>query len=101
MAVYLGMSEGGGTVYHEHCMEQPFLGRSVAVEGATSDATVHLIEEEVRRILAGALDGARRCVEENRAVLDRFAAALLEHETLDKPEIVRLLGTSGAASQQP
>jgi ATP-dependent Zn protease len=63
----------------------------------TSDATVHLIEEEVRRILAGALDGARRCIEENRAVLDLFATALLEHETLDKPEIARLLGTSSAA----
>ncbi len=101
MVAHFGMSERVGPVYHEHRVEQPFLGRSVAVEGATSDATVHLIEEEVRRILAGALDGARRCVEENRAVLDRFAAALLEHETLDKPEIVRLLGTSGAASQQP
>ncbi len=96
MVAHFGMSERVGPVFHEHRTEDPFLGRTVAVEGATSDATVYLIEEETRRILTEALDEARRCIGSNRAAFDGLAAALLERETLEKAEIARLLGPAVA-----
>ncbi|MGH7294079.1 MAG: ATP-dependent zinc metalloprotease FtsH, partial [Polyangiaceae bacterium] len=43
MVAHYGMSETLGPVYHQHRTEQPFLGQTLAVEGATSDATVHTI----------------------------------------------------------
>jgi cell division protease FtsH len=96
MVAHYGMSERVGPVFHEHRTEDPFLGRTVAVEGATSDATVYLIEEETRRILTEALDEARRCIGSNRAAFDGLAAALLERETLEKAEIAKLLGPAVA-----
>jgi cell division protease FtsH len=92
MVAHYGMSERIGPIFYEHRTEHPFLGRTVAVEGATSDATVYLIEEETRRILTEALGEARRCIESNRAPFDALAAALLERETLEKADITQILG---------
>jgi cell division protease FtsH len=59
---------------------------------ALSEATRNLVETETRRIVdecyARALDKLR----ENHARLDRLAAALLEHETLDELDAYRIAG---------
>jgi cell division protease FtsH len=92
MVAHYGMSETVGPVYHQHHTEQAFLGQTVAVEGGTSDATVRAIEEEARRILSRAVEGARRTLEEHKAAYDRLVAALLEHETVERDELVTVLG---------
>jgi cell division protease FtsH len=92
MVAHWGMSDAIGPVYHEHRTEHPFLGQVLATEGGTSDATVHKIEEETRRILADALEGSLRTISEHRAELDRLGLELVEHETLEKDELGRLLG---------
>jgi len=54
-----GDAGGDGIPLVQPHVRHPFLGRTVALERATSDATVHLIEEETQGILIGALDEAR------------------------------------------
>ena len=92
MVAHWGMSEAIGPVYHEHRTEHPFLGQMLATEGGTSDATVHKIEEETRRILSDALEGSLRTIREHRRELDALGAHLDEHETVEKDELTRVLG---------
>ncbi|HVR19701.1 MAG TPA: ATP-dependent zinc metalloprotease FtsH, partial [Polyangiaceae bacterium] len=92
MVAHWGMSEAIGPVYHEHRTEHPFLGQVLATEGGTSDATVHKIEEETRRILAQALEGALGTISKHRDALDSLGSHLVEHETIEKDEIIRVLG---------
>jgi cell division protease FtsH len=98
MVAHWGMSERVGPVYHEHRTEHPFLGATLATESGTSDATVHIIEDETRRILGNALSLAEGLLAEKRAELDRLVSALLENETVEKPEIIRLVGPGAAGS---
>jgi cell division protease FtsH len=97
MVAHFGMSERIGPVFHEHRTEHPFLGQMLATESGTSDATVHLIEEETRKILAEAVDRATAVIRRRRTVLDRLVEALIARETVERPEIERLLGIDGAA----
>ena len=92
MVAHWGMSEAIGPVYHEHRTEHPFLGQMLATEGGTSDATVHQIEEETRNILHAARQNAEAIVRERRSEMDALVAHLLEHESVDKNELARLLG---------
>ncbi|HEY4157343.1 MAG TPA: ATP-dependent zinc metalloprotease FtsH, partial [Polyangiaceae bacterium] len=96
MVAHWGMSEKIGPVYYEHRSEHPFLGQVLATEGGTSDATVHLIERETREILYAAREAALRLIREHRDALDRLIAALLEHETIEQPELEHLLGPHAA-----
>ncbi|HET9957761.1 MAG TPA: ATP-dependent zinc metalloprotease FtsH [Polyangiaceae bacterium] len=103
MVAHWGMSERVGPVYHEHKTEHPFLGQMLATEGGTSDATVHIIEDETRQILTGALSGAENILRERRSELELLVNALLATETVEKDELFRLLGpgSAGSASSLP
>ncbi|MEB2310412.1 MAG: ATP-dependent zinc metalloprotease FtsH [Sorangiineae bacterium] len=94
MVAHFGMSPKVGPVFHEHRTEHPFLGQMIATEGGTSDATVHLIEEETRRILGGSAAEANRLITEHRAALDRLVAVLMDKESIEDAELVELLGPS-------
>jgi cell division protease FtsH len=97
MVAHFGMSDAVGPVYHQHRTEQAFLGQTVALDGATSDATVHTIELEVRRVLSEAAEAAARTIKANRAAYDRLVAELLEHETVEGGALARLLDRPAAA----
>ena len=97
MVAHFGMSESVGPVFYEHRTEHPFLGQTLAADGGTSDATVHMIEQEARKILVKAREEARKAVVDHRAALDSLVAELLEHETIDRLDLARLLGPSADA----
>ena len=61
MVAHYGMSEHVGPVYHEHHSEHPFLGQTLATDSGISDATVHTIENEARRILRPPSSGPKKC----------------------------------------
>jgi cell division protease FtsH len=98
MAAHFGMSERVGPVYHEHKTEHPFLGQMLATEGGTSDATIHIIEEETKRFLTDAVERAKRIVVERRSVLDRLVQLLLEKETAERKELEEVLGPSSTVA---
>jgi cell division protease FtsH len=59
-----------------------------------SAETQKLLDDEVRRIVAGAHDEVVTLVTENRARLDALASALLEHETLDEDDAYAAAGVT-------
>jgi cell division protease FtsH len=97
MVAHFGMSESIGPVYYQHRTEQAFLGQTLAVEGETSDATVHLIEKEVQRVLAEARGLAEQTIRAHRPAFDRLATALVDHETVEREGLERLLGQPAPA----
>jgi cell division protease FtsH len=92
MVGHYGMSERVGPVFHEHRTAHPFLGQQIALEGGgTSDATVHAIEEETRRMLNDALRATRQLLSAHRSALDDLVSALLEHEMMEKDDLAKVL----------
>jgi cell division protease FtsH len=98
MVAHYGMSPRVGPMFHEQRVEHPFLGQRLATETGLSDQTAHEIEQEARRMLSEAVEGAKSMVESKRATLERLIAALLEHETLEKADLERVLGEAQAAA---
>jgi cell division protease FtsH len=96
MVGHYGMSKRLGPVFYEHRTSHPFLGQQLALEGNTSDATVHTIEEETGRMLTEALDTTRQVLSTHRAALDSLVTALLEHETLEKDDLTKYLSEASA-----
>ena len=92
MVAHYGMSEEVGPVYHEHHTEHPFLGQQLATDGGVSDATIHAIENEARRILGRALDEAKHRIAEHRETLDKLVDVLLEQESIEGSALIGLLG---------
>jgi cell division protease FtsH len=100
MVGHYGMSDRVGPVFHEHRTAHPFLGQQIALEGGgTSDATVHAIEEETRRMLNEALRATRELLTTHRAALDELVSALLEHETMEKDDLAKVLRKEGGGHQ--
>jgi cell division protease FtsH len=57
-----------------------------------SEATAQIIDQEVERILQECYAEGVRLLREHRMQLDRLAQALLERETLDEHEIIKVTG---------
>jgi cell division protease FtsH len=96
MVAQFGMSDKVGPVFYEHRAEHPFLGQRLATDSGISDLTVHAIEQETRRLLSSALEGAKKIIAAHRSEFDRLVAMLLEHETLERAELETTLGPSKA-----
>jgi cell division protease FtsH len=85
-----GMSSRLGQVYFERERRQQFL--NIPVEGPRqySEATAREIDAEVQEIIEKAYNRAVRILEDNRAVMDAGASALLEKEKLEGEDMERL-----------
>jgi cell division protease FtsH len=70
--------------------EESYYGPGGPVQ--VSDETRELVDREVRRIIEGCYEKAKRALAENRGRLDSLTAALLEHETLDEADAYRAAG---------
>jgi cell division protease FtsH len=97
MVSHFGMSESVGPVYYEHRSEHPFLGQTLAADAGISDATIHALEQEARKLLVKAKAEAQAAAVEHRSALDALVAELLAHETIDKAELLRIVGPSAPA----
>src|SRR5215472_7632087 len=91
MVLRYGMSEALGNVAYDRD-RSPFLQPNVPVlqERNYSEDTAHVVDAAVRRFVDQAFARAFGILQQNRALLDRTAAALLETETLDETAIQRL-----------
>ncbi len=90
MVCEYGMSELGPLTYGKK-EEQIFLGREIAQARDYSDDTAQQIDLAVRRLVDEGYKSAHSILEDNRDVMHRMAAALLERETLDAVEIELLI----------
>jgi cell division protease FtsH len=94
------MSEAIGPMSVLPAPGQELAGLPAASDGL-SEATRQLIEAEARRIVEECYVRAIEELSENRDRLDRLAAALLEHETLDEPDVYRLAGLERDGRPKP
>lgn len=90
MVTSFGMSEVIGLVAIGETEHEVFLGRDIAQRRTVSEHTSRLVDQELKRILDEAHKHAREVLEENKDLLEIFAQALLERETLDREAIQTL-----------
>ena len=87
-----GMSEKLGPVSFGEEQGEMFLGREFGQRSRNySEQTAVEIDAEVKKIILGQYDLARKILSEQRPALDRIAEALLEFETLDAEEVHTLM----------
>ena len=91
MVTRWGYSDELGTVAYGDNQEEVFLGHSVARTQNVSEATAQKIDSEVRRLVQGGLDDARKIIVERLDDLHALAKGLLEFETLSGDEIVNVI----------
>ena len=84
------MSERLGTVALGHKEELVFLGREIGEQKNYSEKTAEAIDEEIRRLIDEGYAQAVEIITEHRDVLDRFAKALIQFETLDGDNLERV-----------
>jgi cell division protease FtsH len=96
-----GMSERVGPMAWSS-QQAVFLGEDLmSSQREYSDDTAKLLDEEISRILTTQESRARDVLSRHRRGLELIAEALLEHETIDGPEVARLIQQGMAESGQP
>jgi cell division protease FtsH len=91
MIMRYGMSEKLGPRVLGRNQDMPFLGREMSAEPDYSEEIAREIDDEIRRVIEEAHTLARRVLEEHMEDLHRISGILIERETIDKDEFVRLL----------
>ncbi len=95
-----GMSELGPLSFGGK--DEPlFLGRDFNQRADYSEDTAVRIDREVGRIVQTAYERARKILTDNRAVLERLALELLEHESLDGKEVYATIEEMTGKDLQP
>ncbi|MGH6997767.1 MAG: ATP-dependent zinc metalloprotease FtsH, partial [Phenylobacterium sp.] len=91
MVTKWGFSDKLGVVSYGENQDEVFLGHSVSRTQSVSEETANLIDAEVKRLVQGGFDEARRILTEKLDDLHTLAKALLEYETLSGDEIINAL----------
>jgi len=86
-----GMSPAMGPLTFGKREESIFLGKEFARHQDYSEATANQIDEEIRKFITTAYNGASVLLEQNQQTLEAIALALLEDEVLDGERIYDLL----------
>jgi cell division protease FtsH len=95
MVTEFGMTDAIGPQQLGTRHAEPFLGRDMGGTQLYSDEVAALIDDEVGKLIDGAHECAERLLTKHRRVLDELADALIEHETLDTPELMEILEQAG------
>lgn len=98
MVMMWGMSENLGPVHYGENEQQVFLGRELGKRTQVSEATSEKIDDEVQKLIDEAYKSAKSILDTHRDAVERLVGELMEHETLDKTEIIKALdgGSSDA-----
>jgi cell division protease FtsH len=98
MIMRFGMSEKLGPRVLGRNHDMPFLGREMSAEPDYSEEVAREIDEEIRRVIEEAHERARAVLTEHMEELHRLSAILIERETIDKDQFIRLL--EGATEEE-
>jgi cell division protease FtsH len=90
MVTRLGMSDKLGPMVYGQKEELIFLGREISEQRDYSESIAEKIDLEVRNLVQDAYARAKNILEEYRTQLDAIANRLIEIETIDKEEFLRL-----------
>ncbi len=92
MVTEYGMTEAIGLQKLGKRVENPFLGRESSQMGDYSQDVAGVVDSEVRRLIDAAHATATDILTRHRDTLDNLAAALMERETLDVPDLLEIFG---------
>jgi cell division protease FtsH len=81
--------------------DQPFLGRDYGAEADYSEEIAREIDDEIRRVIEEAHELALAVLREHMDELHKISNILIEHETIDKDQFVRLLAGEDEGSVFP
>jgi cell division protease FtsH len=98
MIMRYGMSEKLGPRVLGRNQDMPFLGREMASEPDYSEEIAREIDSEINRVIELAHTRALKVLEEHLEELHRLSAILVERETIDKDQFLKLL--EGAAEEE-
>ncbi|HEY1105131.1 MAG TPA: cell division protein FtsH, partial [Agromyces sp.] len=90
MVTEYGMSANVGAVKLGQSSGEMFLGRDMGHQRDYSEELAEKVDVEVRTLIEQAHDEAWQVLNDNRDILDKLAAELLEHETLDHNQIAEI-----------
>lgn len=91
MVTQWGFSEKLGPILYAEDEGEVFLGRSMAKAKHMSDETAHLIDEEVRALIARNYERARQLLLDNMDILHAMKDALVKYETIEEEQIKQLM----------
>lgn len=87
MVTEWGMSDKLGPLLYGEPEREVFLGATVMTHKSMSDSTAQMVDDEVRTIIEGAYQRAKKILTDNIDKLHLMAQSLIEHETLSGEEI--------------
>jgi cell division protease FtsH len=93
-----GMSETLGPVNYGDGHKEVFLGKDYSHVREYSEQTALLIDNEVRKIVTGCMEDARRILEAHTGILQEIAGRLIEKESLDGAEIEAITAAAGTGT---
>ncbi|HEY8996231.1 MAG TPA: ATP-dependent zinc metalloprotease FtsH, partial [Lacunisphaera sp.] len=88
-----GMSELGPIAMGEN-QDTVFLGRDITRSQHISEDTARRVDAAISEIINGQYKRAEQIIAEHRGALDKVAAALLEHETIEGRHVLEILKDS-------
>lgn len=90
MVTRYGMSDKLGTITYGSDEDEVFVGRDLNRSKNYSDKTASEIDDEISRIISEAYNKAKNLLSENLDTLIRVSDVLLEKETIDREEFLRI-----------
>ncbi len=90
-----GMSEKLGPLTLGQKQHEVFLGKDFSSNTDYSPEIAYEIDQEIRRIIDEGVVKVRKIMKENKARIEKVVEVLMEKETLEKDELLQLLGDNG------
>ncbi len=87
MVAKWGLSEEMGPIMYDEDESHQFLGGPGQGAKLKSGETTSRLDKEVRKIIDGCYEQAKKILEENRDKLDAMAEALMKYETIDSYQL--------------
>ncbi|HEY1086743.1 MAG TPA: AAA family ATPase, partial [Archangium sp.] len=101
MVTRWGMSEKLGPLMFGSGNGEVFLGRDISARPDYSEETARQIDAEVRGIVMGAYERAKKLLHENLDTLKRISDALIEYETIDAADLDQLIAGNALTREKP
>jgi len=92
MVTDFGMSDKLGPVAFKGEADEVFLGNQIISRPHYSDKVASVIDDEVHLIIENSFNEAKQLLIENNAILKELSEKLIEKETLNKDEVIEILG---------
>ena len=100
MVASYGMSDRMGTVAFDSGHDEVFIGRTMGQSRGYSEAVAAQIDEEVKAVVGAAYQRCEDILSSHRKQLDAVANYLLEHETMEREDFLKVFEESGEPEQE-